>query len=116
MTALTILRQAYTLLGNETGAATADGDEIGLTAVNQIYGELWKREHDTPFEPLDGLRRKVMLSAGYLPAMAYGTAMLLCLNGAEDRPYARYQALYEKAAACAGNQIRRRRDLFCCGE
>ena len=107
MTGLDILKQAYALLWQPENLATADGNEYGLMAVNQIYSELWHREHPAPFMPLSGLRQRVALSARFLPAMAYGTAMVLCLNGEAD--YTRYQRLYERAAQRAGGCCLRRR-------
>ena len=102
MLGLSILKQAYSLLDEPDKKANADGDEIGLVAVNQIYGELWHRFHDTPFLPLEHLRQKVDLHWRCMPAMAYGTAMLLCLNGEKETAYTRYQALYERAASHIG--------------
>ena len=106
MTGLTILRQAYSLLEKPENAAAADGDEYGLLAVNQIYSELWHREHRTRFEPLANLRQAVALSWRFLPAMTSGTAMLLSLNAGEN--YTRYQELYRRAASHTGGVFPRR--------
>ncbi len=108
MLALSILRQAYSLLDKQENLATADGDEGGLLAVNEIYSELWHREHRTAFQPLEHLHQSVLLSWRFLPAMAYGTAMLLCLNA--DGPYERYRELYRRAARQAGGIFPRRED------
>ena len=108
MTGLSILEQAYQLLEAPDKAACAEGDEVGLLAVNQIYGELWHREHTDGFCPLNGLRQVVALSWRFLPAMTYGTAMLLCLNNEEGGCYNRLQALYERAALHAGGPCRPR--------
>ena len=107
-----MLQQAYTLLDEPQRHAAAEQDEQGLIAVNQIYSELWGREHDTPFCPLNGLRQTLQLSWRCLPAMAYGTAMLLCLNKEEGTAYTRFQALYERAAAHTGGPYGIRRDTL----
>lgn len=97
MTGLSVLRHAYGLM-EQPGRLTADeGNESGLMAVNQIYSDLWRREHTEAFEPLAHLRQTVNLSWRYLPAMTYGVASLLCLNGGEERPYDRYLELYLRA-------------------
>lgn len=106
MTGLSILRQAYSLLEKPENAANADGDEYGLLAVNQIYSELWHREHHAPFQPLEHLRQSVALSWRFLPAMAYGIAMLLSLNAGDN--YTRYQELYRRAARHTGGVFPRR--------
>ncbi|MBQ5840452.1 MAG: hypothetical protein IIW40_00695 [Clostridia bacterium] len=108
MTGLSILEQAYQLLEAPEKAANAEGDETGLLAVNQIYGELWPREHKERFQALTGLRQKVDMSWRFLPAMTYGTAMLLCLNDEEGGCYTRLQKLYERAACHAGGPCRPR--------
>lgn len=97
MTGLSVLRHAYGLM-EQPGRLTADdGNESGLLAVNQIYSDLWRREHTEPFVPLDHLRQSLDLSWRCLPAMTYGTAALLCLNGGDERPYDRYLELYLRA-------------------
>ena len=100
MTGMSILHQAYSLMEQTERLTTDDHEEMGLIAVNQIYGELWHREHRTAFIPLDNLRRRLDFSWRMLPAMTYGVAMLLSLN--EDAAYERFQALYQRAAAHAG--------------
>lgn len=109
MTGTAILKQAYQLLDDPKGAAGAG--EQDLVAVNQIYSELWYREHTAPFQPLDSVQRPLLLSWRCLPAMAYGVAMLLCLNNGE-KPYAQFQALYERAAAHTGGPYGKRRDTL----
>jgi len=112
MTGLSILRQAYSLMEQPDRLTAQDGNESGLLAVNQIYGELWPREHTTPFEPLEHLRQELQLSWRCMPAMTYGTAALLCLNSGEERPYDRYLELYMRAAAHTGGAPRPRRDVW----
>lgn len=112
MTGLSILRQAYSLMEQPGRLTAQDGNESGLLAVNQIYGELWQREHTTPFEPLEHLRQALQLSWRCMPAMTYGTAALLCLNSGEERPYDRYLELYMRAAAHTGSVPRPRRDVW----
>lgn len=109
MTGMAILKQAYQLLDDPKGAASAD--EQDLVVVNQIYSELWYREHMAPFQPLENLQRPLLLSWRCLPAMAYGTAMLLCLNDSE-KPFEQYQTLYERAASHTGGPYGRRRDML----
>lgn len=115
MTGLAILRQALALLEEDKRLAIAGEDEAGLLAVNQIYSELCYREHRSDFQPLDRLQQSLQLSWRCLPAMAYGTAMLLCLND-ERREYTRYQRLYERAAAHTGGPYSPRRDVLFGGE
>ena len=94
MTGLSILRQVYALL-NQPGRLTAgDGNESGLIAVNQIYGDLWQRERQEPFVPLSHLREEIDLSWRSTTAMTYGVAALMCLNSGEELPYDRYLELY----------------------
>lgn len=111
MTGSAILRQAYALLEEEERQATIRGEEQGLMIVNQIYSELWHREHYSDFVPLNHLRESLQLSWRCIPAMAYGTAMLLCLN--DDRgEYTRFQRLYERAAAHTGGPYSSRKDVL----
>lgn len=111
MTGAAILRQVYGLLEEKERQATSQGDEQGLMAINQIYSELWYREHRSAFVPLEHLRQSIHLSWRCLPAMAYGTAMLLCLND-ENRDYTRFQRLYERAASHTGGPYSIRRDVL----
>ena len=69
MTGLSILRHAYALMDQPHRLAGTDGNESGLLAVNQIYAELWPREHRDDFRPLEHLRQTVQLSYRFLPAM-----------------------------------------------
>ncbi len=110
MTGLDILKQAYSLLGDDKGVANADGDERGLAAVNQIYSELWHREHRTRFQPLEHLRRSLLLTCQFLPAMTYGTAMLLCVDG-EAVLHDRLLTLYRRAACRTGGAAIERRNV-----
>lgn len=97
MTGSRILRQVYHLMGEPGRYSAQEGQESGLLALNQIYGELWKRESEGDFVPLDTPWQAVLLPAAYLPALTYGTAALLCLNGGAERPYDRYLELYLRA-------------------
>ena len=115
MTGLMILKQAYSLLGAADKAAKASGDEDGLLALNQIYSEMWQREHMVPFTPLENIRETISLPCRFMPALAYGTAMLLCLNKEESGPYTRLQERYERAATHAGGCMDVRRDVLFSG-
>lgn len=97
MTGLSVLRQAYTLLEQPERLSAGDGNESGLIAINQIYGDLWKRERQDDFVPLANLRGEIDLSWRSVTAMSYGVAALLCLNSGEERPYDRYLELYMQA-------------------
>ena len=112
MTGLSILRQVYSLMEQPERLTAGDGNESGLLAVNQIYGELWPREHNTPFEPLEHLRQPLQLSSRCMPAVTYGTAALLCLNSGEERPYDRYVEMYMRALTHTGGAPRRRGDVW----
>lgn len=112
MTGVMILKQAYGLLGDEKRAATVDADESGLAMVNQIYGELWHREHRTRFQPLDVLQQPLLLSYRFMPAMAYGTAMLLSVGGDAQDVYDRFLTLYQRAASHTGGIFGERGDAL----
>lgn len=112
MTGLSILRHAYGLMEQPHRLAGVDGDESGLLAVNQIYSELWHREQSGEFEPLEHLRQQLKLSRRCLPAMTYGVATLLCLNGGDDIPYERYLDLYLRALTHTGGVGRTRIDTI----
>ena len=102
MTGMSLLRQVYSLLEQPELLADEAGCENGLLAVNQIYSELWHREHREDFVPLDNLGQRLALSGRCLPAMTYGTAMLLCLGNEEGAHYDRYLELYRRAASLTG--------------
>ncbi len=112
MTGLGILKQAYALIGDEKRRATADSDATGLATVNQIYSELWHREHRTCFEPLTAPQQALKLSCGFLPAMAYGTAMLLCVGDGQAAMHDRFLTLYRRAATHTGGVYAGRRDVL----
>ena len=112
MTRVMILKQACGLLGDEKRAATADADDAGLAMVNQIYGELWSREHRTAFTPLDALQQPLLLPCRFMPALAYGTAMLLCADGEAQALHDRFLSLYHRAASHAGGSFAKREDVL----
>ncbi|MBE6807190.1 MAG: hypothetical protein E7527_04165 [Ruminococcaceae bacterium] len=112
MTGLSVLRHAYGLMEQPGRLTAEDGNERGLTAVNQIYSDLWRREHTEAFEPLTHLRQTLDLSWQYLPAMTYGVAALLCLNEEEEGPYNRYLDLYLRALPRTGGTPYRRADVL----
>lgn len=109
MTGLSVLRHAYALLDQPHRLTAAEGNEDGLIAVNQIYGDLWHREQAGEFHPLEHLRQEVKLSWRCLPAMTYGVATLLCLVDGEQ-PYERCLDLYLRALTRTGGTPRRRVD------
>ena len=110
MTGLSLLRHAYALMDQPHRLVGNDGNESGLLAVNEIYCDLWRREHTEDFQPLEHLRQKMELSWRCLPAMTYGVATLLCLNSGEEHPYERYLDLYMRALIHAGGVPRTRVD------
>lgn len=116
MTGLSVLRHAYGLLEQPHRLTAADGNEGGLLMVNEIYCNLWHREHTDEFQPLEHLRQELQLSARCLPAMTYGVATLLCLNGDSERPYERCLDLYLQALTHTGGVARRRVDTATIGE
>ncbi len=97
MTGLSVLRQAYALLNRPERLTAGDGNESGLIAVNQIYGDLWKRERQDAFVPLANLRQEIDLSWRSVAAMTYGVAALVCLSDGEEVPYDRYLERYLQA-------------------
>ena len=113
MTGRMILRQAYSLLGDDKSLAVADADEQGLAIVNQIYSELWYREHRTRFQPLEALQQPLLLTCRFLPAMAYGTAMLLCVGEEQTTAHDRFLTLYRRAASHTGGIAEGRWDTIC---
>ncbi len=112
MTGLGLLKQVYSLLGDEKRLANVGSDDVGLSALNQIYGELWHREHKTAFVPLGVLQQPIKLSWRALPALSYGTAMLLCVGDAEKTRHDRFLTLYRWASARAGGVCEDRRDTL----
>ena len=108
MTGLSILRHVYGIMDQPHRLAGTDGNESGLLAVNQIYAELWPREHCDEFQPLGHLRQRVQLSWRCLPAMTYGVATLLCLSEEKSQPYERFLDLYLRALTHTGGLPRRR--------
>ena len=110
MTGLSVLRHAYALMEQPHRLTANDGNESGLMLVNEIYGNLWYREHGEEFQPLEHLRQELNLSPRCLPAMTYGVATLLCLNSGDEHPYERYLDLYTQALTHAGGLLRRRVD------
>ena len=112
MTGLSVLRNAYGLLEQPHRLAGTDGNESGLLAVNQIYSELWHREQEGEFRPLEHLRQPLKLSWRCLPAMTYGVATLLCLNGEDNRHYERCLDLYLRALTHTGGVLRTRTDTL----
>ena len=112
MTGLSVLRHAYGLMEQPHRLSASDGNESGLLAVNQIYCDLWHREHTGEFRPLEHLRQKLEISWRCLPAMTYGVATLLCLNSGEERPYERYLDLYMRALTHTGGRLSTRVDTM----
>ena len=110
MTGLSVLRHAYALLEQPHRMAGTDVNENGLLAVNEIYCNLWYREHSDEFRPLEHLRQPLQLSWRCLPAMTYGVATLLCLNGDAKMPYERLLDLYLRALTHTGGASRQRVD------
>lgn len=112
MTGLSVLRQVYGLLEQPSRLSAEDGNEDALAAVNQIYADLWAREHTAAFEPLPHLWQEVDLSWRCLPALIYGTAALLCLNSDAEKPYDRFLELYMRALSHTGSAPLRRADTL----
>jgi hypothetical protein len=112
MTGLSVLRHVYSLMEQPGRLTTAEGTESGLLALNQIYSDLWQREHSEDFVPLEHLRQELQLSWRCLPALTYGVAALLCLNGVEEKPYDRYLELYMRALPRVTGQPYRRSDVL----
>ena len=110
MTGLSVLRHAYALMDQPHRLAANDGNESGLLAVNEIYCNLWYREHAEEFQPLEHLRQKLEISWRCLPAMAYGVATLLCLNGGDAHLYERLLDLYTRALTHTGGVPHKRMD------
>ena len=111
MTGQSVLRQVYGLLECPQRLSAEDGNEAALAALNQIYGDLWCREHTTEFEPLPHLWQEVEVSWRCLPALIYGTAALLCVREGEPA-YDRFLELYMRALSHTGGLPRRRMDTM----
>lgn len=110
MTGLSILRHAYSLMNQPQRLSATDGNEAGLLAVNQIYCDLWHREHEGEFRPLEHLWQKLEISWRCLPAMTYGVATLLCIPTGEEGTYERLLDLYLRALTHTGSKRRTRVD------
>ncbi len=116
MTGLSVLRHAYGLMEQPGRLTAEDGNESGLMVVNQVYGDLWGREHAEAFVPLAHLRQEVNLPWRYLPALTYGTAALLCLNSDKTGQYDRYLDLYLRALPRMEGTPYRRSDILFAGD
>ena len=116
MTGLSVLRQVYGLMEQPERLSAEDGNEAALAAVNQIYADLWAREHTEEFEPLPHLWQEVALSWRCLPALIYGTAALLCLRMDTAASYDRFLELYMRALSHTSAMPRRRLDVLPKGE
>lgn len=112
MTGLSVLRQVYGLMEQPERLSVEDGNETALAAVNQIYADLWAREHTEDFEPLPHLWQEVALSWRCLPALIYGTAALLCLRMESAPAYDRFLELYMRALSHTGGAPLRRVDVM----
>ena len=97
MTGLSVLRQVYSLMNRPEALATDDGNHSGLPLLNQIYGDLWRRENTQPFVPLAHTRQEVELSWRSLSALTYGTAALLSLAEGDEKAYDCYLERYTAA-------------------
>ena len=78
-----VLEQALRLLNYTDSYGQLDGEQHtelfkrGLSAVNQIYCDLWYTGKTEPFFPLNSLREPVLLSARQLQdIMPYGVAAI----------------------------------------
>lgn len=112
MTGMSVLRQVYGLMEQPHRLAAEDGNEPALAAINQIYSNLWYREHSEAFEPLSHLWQEVALSWRCVPALIYGTAALLCLHSDTAGAYDRYLELYMRALSHTGGPLQRRVDAL----
>lgn len=111
MTGMSVLRHAYALLDQPHRLAGTDGNESGLMAVNEIYCDLWKREHSDDFQPLEHLRQPLQISGRCLPAMTYGVATLLNIGG-DEKVYDRCLDQYLRALSHIGGVPRKRMDTL----
>lgn len=112
MTGLSVLRQVYGLLDRPEALATDDGNHSGLPLLNQIYGDLWRRERTEPFVPLAHTRQEVDLSWRSLSALTYGTAALLSLAEGDEAAYDRFLERYTAALPRVQGVPYRRADML----
>lgn len=112
MTGLSILRQVYSLMDRPDALAADDGNIGGLPLLNQIYGDLWRRECTKPFVPLAHTRQEVELSWRCLSALTYGTAALLSLAEGNEAAYERFLERYTAALPRVQGVPYRRADLW----
>lgn len=112
MTGLSVLRQVYCLMNRPEHLLTDDGNHNGLPLLNQIYGDLWRRERTAPFVPLSTTRQEVDLSWRSLTALTYGTAALLSLAEGDEAAYDRLLERYMAAAPRAQGTAYRRLDVW----
>lgn len=112
MTGLSILRQVYSLMDRPDALAADDGNISGLPLLNQIYGDLWRRECTEPFVPLTHTRQEVELSWRSLSALTYGTAALLSLAEGNEAAYERFLERYTAALPRVQGVPYRRADLW----
>lgn len=110
-----IVRKALLLLGYVDLYGNVDMTQNGellrraLTALNQIYGELWYQERQEPFVPLTALGQPVALSDRTVQTvMPYGVAMLLAQSENDGDDQGLFATLYNaRRVGVSGGECRR---------
>lgn len=114
MTVDRLIRRVLSLLGYTDTRADGEipgGNDVykrALPLVNQIAAELWYRDHDTPFAPLDLYAEIPLPAVTVQTTLPYGVAMLLAQTDGDTDNQTLFAGLYDghRAAATASTQIR----------
>ncbi len=113
-----VLEQALRLLNYTDSYGQLDGEQHtelfkrGLSAVNQIYCDLWYTGKSEPFFPLTSLREPLLLSSRQVQdVMPFGVAMLLAMSEGDGDNQQLYATLYNRKRM-AGTDRRRRQDVL----
>ncbi len=110
-----VLEQALRLLNYTDVYSEPDGElyQRGLSAVNQIYCDLWYTGNTKPFFALTTLQDPVLLPTRQLQdVMPFGVAMLLAMSEGDGDNQQLYATLYNRKRMGAVGRRRRRDVLF----
>lgn len=103
MTGNDIVKRALTRLGytsvNGNEALTRRVLNSATDTVNDIYADLWDKEHTEDFEPLNRLNDEIKLSNKALAVMVYGVAAFIAQSENDGDQNQLWIAMYNKKRA-----------------